>query len=101
MKFKKMGCKAGSPDIFIYDRPRVVENGMVYVGCCIELKRESNGVLSDLQKQWLVDLHDRGWASYCVKGADSAIRLLEFLYLGKGSNPCPSEKILQAKDLES
>lgn len=97
----RLGYSKGIPDILIFDRPEIVENGLVYVGTCIELKRRVGGALSVEQKQWLLDLHDKGWASYCVKGADAAIKLLEFLYLGKGLNPCPSKEILQAKDLEA
>ena len=84
MKFKKMGCKANHPDLIIYDRPQVVENGKVFVGAALEMKRVTGGEFRPGQKEYLEALRDRGWAVMerdgevvAARGAGEAIAFLE------------------------
>jgi hypothetical protein len=77
LKAKKMGCQAGHPDLIIYDRPTPVENGTLYVGTCIEMKRRKGGVVSEDQKEWLAALEERGWKCKVALGCDDAISFLE------------------------
>jgi len=83
-RFKAQGVKAGVPDILIFDRPYPVENGMMYVGVAIELKRKdkSLGRLSDNQAQWISALRERGWLCNAFYGADAAIEYLKSLGYG-------------------
>lgn len=90
MKFKKMGCKANHPDLIIYDRPPIVENGLMYVGAAIELKRVKGGDFRPEQKEYLEQLRERGWAVMvkdgeivAARGAEEAISFLEGLGFGK------------------
>ena len=74
---KRMGYSPGVPDILIYDRPTPVENGKLYVGACIEMKRRKGGVVSEDQKEWLAALEERGWKCKVALGCDDAIEFLE------------------------
>jgi hypothetical protein len=74
---KRMGYSPGVPDLMIYDRPQVVENGKLYVGVAIELKRRKGGVVSPKQVEWIKALSERGWLCFVAYGADMAIAFLE------------------------
>ncbi len=74
---KRLGYVPGLPDILIYDRPTVVENGLVYVGAAIEMKRRKGGIVSLEQHEWLAKLTERGWKCCVARGCDQAIKFLE------------------------
>lgn len=92
-KLKAQGVKPGVPDNFIF-RPVCNAPGVV-----IELKRISGGTVSKEQKEWLKMLSKFGWLCYCIKGADAAIKLLQYLYFNKGDKPC-GKSISQVTGLE-
>jgi hypothetical protein len=85
-RMKRMGCKPGFPDIMIYDRPYLCENGSLYVGCAIELKRKKGGIVSEEQSKWMERLAERGWACSICYGAEEAIAFLETLGYGNRKN---------------
>jgi|LSQX01.1.fsa_nt_gb hypothetical protein len=74
-KLKRMGMKAGFPDVIIFDPPP----GTKIPGVAIELKRRKGGRVSDSQKEWLTALKGRGWAVAVCHGAGEAIKFLENL----------------------
>jgi hypothetical protein len=74
---QRMGYSPGVPDLMIYDRPETVENGLVYVGAAIEMKRRKGGIVSAEQKIWIEGLAERGWKCKVALGADDAIQFLE------------------------
>ena len=76
-RLKRMGYKKGPSDMMIYDRPNIVENGMVYVGVCLEMKRKKGSVLSPEQKIWLDAMAERGWLVKVAYGCDDAIKFLQ------------------------
>ena len=76
MKAKKLGCKAGFPDLMVYDRPVMVENGKLYVGAAIEMKIRKGGIVSDEQTVWMMRLEERGWKCKIARGCDEAIAFL-------------------------
>ena len=82
-RMKRMGCKSGHPDIIIYDRPYLCENGSMYVGCAIEMKRKKGGIVSPEQAQWITNLRNRGWACNICYGAEEAISFLKTLGYGR------------------
>ena len=82
MKMKRMGCSPGFPDIIIVGRPPIVENGLIYVGTAIEMKRRKTGTVSPEQKDWLSALKELGWACCVARGSDSAIHFLKSLGYG-------------------
>lgn len=70
-KFKRLGTKAGFPDILIpYARKS-------HHGLLIELKRVSGGKLSEHQLWWRDFLIKQGYAWFEAKGANEAIRIVE------------------------
>jgi len=75
IKFKRMGVKAGVPDIVI-PIPTKSHHGLY-----IELKRSSGGVLSEAQRYWLAELKNRGYDTFVAKGADELIKYVKN-YLG-------------------
>jgi len=82
-KQKRLGVKAGVPDILIFDRPPACPDN---VGAAIELKRRKGGTLTAEQKKWLEVLSQKGWAVAVCRGADEAIKFLESLgYGSKGA----------------
>ena len=83
-RMKRMGVKAGHPDIIIYDSPPMLPNKK---GTAIEMKRVKGGVVSDLQKEWQTKLTERGWIAMVCRGADEAISFLKTLGYGKPQNP--------------
>ena len=83
-RFKAQGVKAGVPDILIFDRPYHNDEGKIYVGVAIELKRKdkSLGNLSENQAKWISALRERGWLCNAFYGADAAIDYLKSLGYG-------------------
>jgi hypothetical protein len=81
-RMKRMGCKSGFPDVIIFDRPTIVENGTMYVGCAVEMKRKKGGIVSPEQTKWIADLTERGWACSVCYGIDKAITFLKSLGYG-------------------
>ncbi len=77
MRMKRQGVSPGFPDLIILDRPQTVENGLVYVGAVIEMKRRKNSAVSIEQKAWLKSLAERGWKTKIAYGCDDAISFLE------------------------
>lgn len=77
MKAKKLGCQAGHPDIIIYDRPSMIQDGMVHVGVAIEMKRRKGGIVSKKQTEWIKALEDNGWKCKIAYGCDDAIQFLQ------------------------
>lgn len=73
----RLGYKKGVPDILIFDRPSMVENGLLYVGAAIEMKRRKGGQVSKEQEEWLHKLTERGWKCFIARGCDEAIKFLE------------------------
>lgn len=67
LKFKRLGVKAGVPDICI-----VVAN-KTHHGLYIELKRREGGRLSDAQRHWLTLLNKQGYQAIMCEGADEAV----------------------------
>lgn len=78
IKFKRMGVKAGVPDICI-----PIARGC-YHGLYIELKRSVGGVVSTNQTWWLAELKRQGYAVYVAQGADDLIQYVH-TYLGARS----------------
>lgn len=74
-KQKKMGLKAGVPDVLIFDCPDERHNGVA-----IELKRQKGGQIRDSQVQWITELGKRKWYAKVAHGADEAIDFLEELF---------------------
>jgi hypothetical protein len=74
-KFKRMGVKAGVPDICL----PIARQG--YHGCYVEVKRQKGGVLSDNQQHWLSELAKEGYYVFVANGADEFIEKIEN-YLG-------------------
>ena len=72
-KMQKIGCKAGFPDIMIFDRPPKYPE---YVGVAIEMKRKKGGKISDEQSEWCLQLAVRKWEVRVCLGADDAIKFL-------------------------
>ena len=71
-RLKRMGVKAGVPDILIFGRLNIA----------IELKR-ADGALSDVseaQEWWLEQLEARGWVTMVGYGATDAIAKLSRYY---------------------
>jgi VRR-NUC domain-containing protein len=68
IKFKRMGVKAGIPDICV----PVARSG--YHGLYGELKRVSGGVVSEAQEYWLAELKRQGYYVFVGNGADEFIQ---------------------------
>lgn len=72
-RFKRMGVKAGVPDLFL-----PVPRGKFH-GLFVELK-SAKGKLSDYQRQWLSELAASGYAACVCFGFDEAQRdILNYL----------------------
>jgi hypothetical protein len=78
-QLKRMGVKAGVPDICV----PVARRG--YHGLYCELKRKEGGVVSESQRQWLEALRREGYYVFVSKGADDAIARIK-LYLMERTN---------------
>lgn len=83
IRLKRQGVKRGVPDILIFDRPYPVENGKLYTGVAIELKRNDKTAKASLgQVEWMAMLTDRGWLCKVCHGADEAIEWLKVIGYG-------------------
>lgn len=71
-KFKRMGVKAGIPDIIIYSTPR---KQMGLKGLTFELKVGSNKITQH-QEQRMEEFKDEGWAVYVVRSLDEAMEII-------------------------
>ena len=65
-KFRRMGVKAGVPDIFL----PVARNGLH--GLYIELKRRKHSGTSDHQDEWIDALREQGYRVDVCRGWDAA-----------------------------
>ena len=74
IKFKRLGVKAGIPDICI----PVARSP--YHGLYIELKRRFGGVVSEAQAYWLEELRLQGYYVCVAKGADEAIKIVQYYF---------------------
>ena len=73
-KFKRMGVKAGVPDIFL-----AAPKGE-YHGLYIELKRTKGGSTSDNQDDWIDALREQGYRVDVCKGWEKAKEtILEYI----------------------
>lgn len=70
-ELKAEGVRAGVPDLFL----PVARGG--YHGLFIEMKDVNGRPPRKSQMQWLGDLNAQGYAAYCARGADAAIRLID------------------------
>lgn len=79
-RLKKMGVKAGVPDIFLPvmmttsvggSHIAIAQNAITYGGLFIELKAKG-GRLSEVQKDWLEALHFQGYAVCVCYGFEEA-----------------------------
>ena len=80
-RLKRLGVKAGLPDILIFQVPPAEDYASVR-GVAIELKRREGGAVSDEHKAWLKDLRDVGWLTRVCLGAADAIGWLQILGFG-------------------
>lgn len=78
VKQKRMGVKAGVPDLILVDPPP----DKSHVGTAIELKRQKGGRVTPDQAKWLDILRERGWAVAVCRGAGEAIDFLKSLGYG-------------------
>lgn len=84
-KAKRAGLRAGFPDIFL----AVARNG--YHGLFIEMKKVGGRKPEPAQQVWLHNLATEGYACFCCKGADAAIKTIGD-YLGmKGDKNGPRQ----------
>ena len=80
-KLKRMGLRAGMPDLMIF-RPKFKANGnMMYCGIAIELKVGRNKP-TDLQKECLQALEEAGWLTGVCYSLDEVQELTKS-YFGK------------------
>ena len=79
-KAKSTGYVAGFPDIQILS----ARGG--YFGLFIEIKLNKNCYPSQLQKDWIEDLLDRGYYAVVCKGYDECIETLENYLLNDRTN---------------
>lgn len=70
-RFKKIGLKAGVPDLFI---PMPTPQ---YPGLFIEMKRKRGGIISAPQRFWIEQLRTLGYCARIAKGATAAINIIE------------------------
>lgn len=69
-KLKRMGVKAGVPDLCL----PVARGG--FHGLYVEMKRHTGGVVSIDQKTWLTALHEAGHCVALCEGHEQAIAVL-------------------------
>lgn len=78
-KLKKMGVKAGMPDVMIFEqKPISTDEGTCFLspGLCLELKIKPNKP-SKQQLQVLNDLEVRGWRVAVIYDFDSAKSIID------------------------
>lgn len=68
-KFKKLGVKAGVPDLFL----PIAKDG--YHGLFIEMKY-GKGTTSKEQKTWLKELDNQGYLCRVCNGAEEAVQVI-------------------------
>lgn len=68
MRNKKMGVRAGVPDMMI-----IINDKLVF----IEMKRTKGGVVSEEQKEWIDSLSKCGINARVCKGFDEAKKFIE------------------------
>lgn len=73
VKFKKMGVKAGVPDLIILDQKKGFQ------GLAIELKVGTNN-LTPSQIIWLEKLHKMGWCCWVTWSLDEVLALIDWYY---------------------
>lgn len=73
VKQKRLGLKAGIPDVIILDTPPKFPESR---GAVIELKRQKGGRLSNDQRVWLQLFQLYKWKAAVCKGIDEAIEQL-------------------------
>lgn len=71
IRFKKMGVKAGYPDLII----DIASGG--YHGLRIELKKQKGGTVSKVQKERLATLTEQGYCAVVARGFDEAIAVIQ------------------------
>ena len=76
---KRVGVKAGVPDLLIFSPPEYGWKIREPRGVAVEMKRRTGGTVSDNQGEWLERLKSCGWAVTVAHGADEAIGWLEGL----------------------
>jgi hypothetical protein len=74
MKFKRIGVKAGVPDICI----PIPRKG--YHGAYIELKRVSGGISTESQKRWIKFLSGQGYYATICRGFKEAREKIEWYF---------------------
>lgn len=70
-KFKRMGVKAGYPDLIL----DIAKGG--YHGLRVELKRDKRSYLTKMQKERIQMLNDEGYLAVVAKGVDEAIETIQ------------------------
>lgn len=77
-KFKKMGVKAGMPDIMIYHQREMIRSGLrgVWSGVAIELKIKPNKPTEN-QLKTLKDLSVEGWETAVCYSFDEAKKTID------------------------
>lgn len=71
VNLKKQGVKAGVPDILL---PVARHNNH---GMFIEMKRRTNGKISNVQEEWITDLMEQGYRVVICEGFDVARQAIE------------------------
>ena len=69
-RFKRIGVKAGVPDLFL-----PVARGDHH-GLFVEMKREKGGRVSAEQKSWIELLREQGYRVEVCKGAEEAVSVV-------------------------
>ena len=81
-KLKAEGLKAGAPDLLIFTSPKklgVQLEGAVwkaYHSVAVEMKKQSGGTQSKVQKEWQFNLEECGWIYLLCKGYEDAKKKL-------------------------
>ena len=76
-KMKRLGVKAGVPDVLIFNRPNEPAH---CAGVAIELKRRRGGRVTKEQEWWGEELRKRGWVCEVCHGVEEAIELIEAVF---------------------
>lgn len=74
MKNKRMGLRAGFPDLVVIAEGKFM---------CVEMKRLVNSSLSPAQKEWIEALQAAGIPAGVCKGAEEAIAFVQGVVLSK------------------
>lgn len=80
IKMKKMGTSKGFPDLLVFVPVYGITDRVdCYQMCAVEMKRKKNSTTSPEQKEWLKILQSAGALCKVCKGADEAIKFIEFV----------------------